>query len=102
MQKFNDTSPNIRLLKVLRAMIERPFGYTKQDWAYEYNVHKDTIKKDIDDIRNAGFEVNYDSKYRYGIGQDKVLEHLKELLFFSENEQDFLLSALDKMNTADK
>jgi predicted DNA-binding transcriptional regulator YafY len=102
MQKFNDTSPNIRLLKILRAMIERPFGYTKQDWAYEYNVHKDTIKKDIDDIRNAGFEVNHDKKYRYGIGQDKVLEHLKELLFFSENEQDFLLSALDRMNTADK
>ena len=102
MQKFNETSPNIRLLRILRAMIERPYGNTKQDWADLYNVHKDTIKTDLEDIRNAGFEVKYDKQYRYAIEQDKALEHLKELLFFSENEQDFLLNALEKMSQTDK
>ncbi len=83
-------------------MTERPFSHTKQYWADEYNVHKDTIKEDIEEIRNAGFEVIHDKKYRYGISQDRAYEHLRELLFFSEKEQDFVLHALTKMNHGDK
>jgi predicted DNA-binding transcriptional regulator YafY len=102
MQKFNDISPKNRLLKVLIALTESPNRYTKVDLATQYNVHKDTIKEDIEDIRNAGFQVTHDKQYRYAIVQDKVYEHLKELLFFSENEQGFILDVLEKTNHADK
>ncbi len=102
MQKFKDTRSGVRLIKVLLALIENPYGYTKQQLADLYNVHADTIKQDIEDIRDAGFEVKPDKKYRYGILKNKFYEHLEELLFFTEKEQNFMLEALGKMNHADK
>lgn len=102
MQKMHDNSSRKRLLKILISLIERPFCHTVQHWADEYNVHKDTIREDFDELRNAGFDMKFDKQYRYGITYNKAYEQLREMLFFTENEQDFLLEALNKMSHADK
>ena len=88
-------SSGVRLLRILRAIVERPYCYTKKHWANQYQVSGDTVKRDFDVMRNAGFELDIDSKYRYALQADKPYESLKELLLFSEAEAAFLEKLLD-------
>lgn len=94
MNKFNDNSPKYRLLAILKLLIESPYQYTKRTLATKYNVDSDTIKKDFDELRDADFDVQYDEKYRYAIVPNKQLEHLEEMLFFTESEKEILVEAL--------
>lgn len=94
MNKFNDNSPKYRLLAILKILIESPYQYTKKTLATKYNVEADTIKKDFEELRDADFDVQYDEKYRYAIVPNKQLEHLEEMLFFTESEKDILVEAL--------
>ena len=96
MNKFNDNSPKYRLLAILKALLELPYFYTRKMLATRYNVSPDTIKKDFEELRDADFNVKIDGKYRYAIVPNKSLEHLEDVLFFSESEKDFLLEALIK------
>lgn len=48
MPKDTEYGTNIRLLRVMRALIERPFFYTKKRLATEYAVHADTIGNDFE------------------------------------------------------
>ena len=88
MNKFNDNSPKYRLLAILKLLIESPYQYTKKTLATKYNVDPDTIKKDFDELRDADFNVDYDNKYRYAIAPNKPLEHLEDMLFFTETEKE--------------
>ncbi len=94
MNKFHDLSPKTRLLKILLLIIESPFGYTKKQLAQKYDVHEDTIKNDFEEIRNAGFTLEIDDKYRYGLGNDKALDTLKEMMYVSEEDQNLMVQAL--------
>jgi predicted DNA-binding transcriptional regulator YafY len=99
MSNFKEHAPKTRLLLILRAIIERPYGYTRQQLADAYSVHRDTIKTYFEEIKNAGFELDHDDKHRYALLSDKAYEHLRELLFFSENEQQVLLEALHNVKS---
>ncbi|NBC09613.1 MAG: WYL domain-containing protein [Bacteroidetes bacterium] len=87
-----------RLLRVLIAIQEQPYRYTKRELAELYGVDPDTIKHDIESMRNAGFQVKPDQKHRYGFAADKPFEDLKALLQLEEAEQLLLLRALGQVD----
>ncbi len=102
MNVFHDNSPKYRLLAILKDLLERPYHYTRKMLATKYNVDKDTIKKDFNELRDADFLVKPDEKHRYAIVPNKSLEYLEDVLFFTEAEKDLLIDALTKTNAADK
>ncbi len=102
MNVFHDNSPKNRLLGILKNLLEQPHHYTIKTLAAKYNVSTSTIKKDFDELKSAWFTLDYDNEYRYFLVSDKSLEHLEDVLFFTEAEKEFLLEALTKANAADK
>ena len=94
MNKFGDHSPKSRLLRILLLLIERPFGYTKKQLATKYDVHEDTVKKDFEEMRNAGFTIDRDAKHRYGLGNDKAFEYLRDMLYITTDDEMILQNAL--------
>lgn len=93
-------STRTRLVRIIRALIERPKGYTLRELAERYIVSADTIKGDIEAIRNGGFVVEYDEQYRYFFQTDKPYRQLKDLLHFSEEDQAALYQAIDNLGIA--
>lgn len=89
----------VRLLRIMRAIIERPYGYTKQQFAREYNMHEDTIKGDFKAFVSAGFEMDWDEKRRYAFKVDRPLKKIGELLYFSEEERALLYDAIHNLRT---
>jgi predicted DNA-binding transcriptional regulator YafY len=87
----------VRLLRVMQAIMEQPYRYTKKGLAELYGVHEDTIKQDFDAFRTAGFELDYDTRYRYGFKVDKPYEELKSLFQLSETNQLGLLKAVSEL-----
>lgn len=87
----------LRLLRILRALIEHPYGYTKRQLADRYDVSPDTIKGDFTAFRNAGFVVDYDEQYRYALQENKAYRQLRDLLHFNEEEQFMLAAAIDQI-----
>jgi predicted DNA-binding transcriptional regulator YafY len=97
MNKFGEHSPKVRLLLVVRAILDRPFAHTRQSLADEFGVHKDTIKRDLEGIVNAGFVLDLDDRYRYAFAADQPLKQLKDLLHFSAEDQALLDQAIDQV-----
>ena len=97
MPKDNEYGTKVRLLRIMRTLIARPFGYTKQQLAAQYNVHPDTIAGDFAAFRNAGFEMDSDPKGRYAFVVDKPMKKAQELLYFSEEERVLLHHAIDSI-----
>ncbi len=85
-----------RTLEILKDLLESPFQYTKADWVRRFNCSKSSIKEDITELRNVGFEVETDRLHRHGIIPNKVSESLKKTLYFTESEFDTLKEQLDK------
>lgn len=97
-----DQTTKVRLLSVQRALLERPFGYTKRQLADRCGVHVDTIKTDFEAFRTAGFEVECDPKsYCYGFIADKPYRELEDLLHFTDKDQSLLLQAIEKLGPHD-
>ncbi|MFN8356382.1 MAG: WYL domain-containing protein [Spirosomataceae bacterium] len=96
MNKFHDNSPKNRLLLMLKALLEQPYHYTRKQLALQYDTSPDTIKKDMEELRNADFNVVYDEKYRYAIVPNRSSEKLEEVLFFTESDKELLAEALHK------
>ncbi len=91
-----------RLLRVMRAIMEQPFRYTKKELAELYGVHEDTIKQDFEAFRTAGFDLEYDrGTYRYGFKVDKPFEELKSLFQLEEADLLRLLRAFDQLALGD-
>lgn len=91
-----------RTVKVLRALVERPYGYTRRQLAERYNVSSDTIKGDFDAITTAGFVLDRDKNHRYGLAEDKPYQELRSLLHFSEEDQLLLMQAIDQISPHSK
>lgn len=96
MNRQLDIPTRHRAIKVLKDLIEYPYHYTIQDLANQNDVSKDTIRDDIEGIRNAGFETEYDKNYRYAVIYSKPLEYIKDMLFLSEIEYHQIREALKK------
>lgn len=97
--KDSEYSTRTRLIRILKAILERPYGYTKQQLAELYGVSRDTITGDFSAIVSAGFLLKADDRHRYGFVQDKPLRQLKDLLHFSEEDQALLYQAIDSLPT---
>lgn len=102
MNVFHDNSPKYRLLGVLKDLLEQPYHYTRKVLATKYGVSPDAIKNDFEELRDADFLVKWDAQYRYAIAPNKSSEYLKDVLFFTEPEKDFLLEALTQANATDQ
>lgn len=94
MPKEKEHQARERALRVLKLIVESPFFYTVSRLAKKFQIAESQIKRDLKSIREAGFEVTYDERYRYGCVADKPLEHLKSILVFSEREETQLTEAL--------
>lgn len=95
--KEAEYGPRTRLMRIMRALIERPYGYTKNELADLYGVHRDTITGDFQAFENAGFMLRSDEKHRYAFVVDKPFQQLKDLLHFSEEDQTLLHQAIDSL-----
>jgi predicted DNA-binding transcriptional regulator YafY len=91
-----------RSLKILFAIVESPFFYTKERFSKIYGVSKDAISDDFDAFRAAGFDLAFDKHYRYALSAEKKYDNLRELLVFSKKEEDILTAALQKLGANDK
>lgn len=95
--KPHEYGTKTRLIRIFRAIQEQPYRYTKSELAEKYDVSKDTVKGDIEAIRNAGYELEYDEAFRYGFAADKPFENLKALLQLEDADQLRLLKALEEL-----
>lgn len=102
MEKPKDDTPKFRTLRVLRMIIERPHGYTAQQLCDRCGIKQKALRSYFTELKNAGFQVEYDENYRYYIENHHEYENLKDLLFFSEKDQNFILDALAKTAADDK
>lgn len=100
MPKDNEYGTKIRLLRVMRALIDRPNSYTKHQLADQYGVHVDTISGDIESLRNAGFGLEPDAKGRWAFVVDKPIKKVQDLLYFSEEERVMLHQAIDSLHAS--
>lgn len=87
-----------RLLRILLALAETPFGYTRKELAVRYGVDRDTIKNDFNTLKNVGFLLEKDEQHRYRLVLDKPYKKLKELLHFTEEDQQLLEQAIDQIS----
>lgn len=85
-----------RLLRIIRMILEYPYGYNKQQISTLCNVSIDTVERDLVAIENAGFTIYKDDKRQYAFAGEKPLEQLKELIYFTEEEQNLLQLVVDR------
>jgi predicted DNA-binding transcriptional regulator YafY len=97
-QSEHEHGHKLRLLLVLRALVDSPNRYTKKDLATKFGVHKDTITNYFKDFESAGFAIEKDGKYRYCFQTDATYSALQQLLHFSEEDQAYLIEALQKLD----
>lgn len=76
----------VRLLKLLLAIMEQPFRYTKKQLATRFGVNESLIKADFNALRDAGFVIEFDATYRYAFVEEKPMKELRDLLHFSEED----------------
>ena len=86
-----------RSLRILFAIVENPYFYTIKRLAERYEVDKSTIKQDFEAFKTAGFDLDYDERYRYALSAEKKYENLKSVLIFSQKEEDILNEALRQL-----
>jgi predicted DNA-binding transcriptional regulator YafY len=100
MPKDTEFGTKVRLLRILRALIENPNQYTRNALAERYETHPDTISNDFDAFKTAGFAMGHDARYRYYFLKDKVLKKASELLYFSDEERALLHEAIDTLRVS--
>lgn len=89
-----------RSLKILFAIVEKPFFYTIKRLAEKYEVDESTIKRDFEAFKTAGFDIDYDERYRYALSAEKKYDNLKSILVFNTKEEELLNEALRQLGTS--
>jgi predicted DNA-binding transcriptional regulator YafY len=90
-----EASTKETLLRLLRIYMEQPFVYTRKELSQKLGIDIQTVTSHNDALTIMDFEVIFDSKtFRYGLKDDKVYDQLKNLLHFTETEQEFLSKAI--------
>lgn len=84
-----------RIGALIMLLVGQPFRYTKKELAQRFAVSLLTIDRDFKALEVIGLKAIYNKPhYRYGFEQDKAYDQLKNLLHFTEAEQEFLLEAI--------
>jgi len=91
-----------RLLKMMLKILDQPNRYTKKELAERYGVKPETITTDIKAFRDAGLSIIHDDNYRYEFRLEKPFTKLRELLYFSEDDQHLLGAAIDYLQPHSK
>jgi predicted DNA-binding transcriptional regulator YafY len=91
-----------RFGRLILLLVQQPFRYKKKEIANLLNVTISTIDRDLVALTNIGLNTTYNEKYRYGFVQDKAYDQLKNLLHFTEEEQAFLVEAINHYNQSDE
>ena len=86
-----------RALRILFAIVEKPYFYTIKRLAEKYEVDESSIKRDFDAFRTAGFDLDHDERFRYALSAEKKYENLKSVLIFSRKEEELLNEALRQL-----
>ena len=94
----HDLGTRLRILKMLVALLDRPHGLTKRQLAGQFDVSEDTIKRDVIAIRNAGFILEQDDRYRYHFRINQPYRQLRDLLHFGPEDQELLYAAIDQID----
>ncbi|MEM9723731.1 MAG: WYL domain-containing transcriptional regulator [Bacteroidota bacterium] len=102
MGKEHEDRTKVRILRVMMALLDRPFGYTKRDLSEMTGYSPDTIKHDFDCFRNVGLVLKRDDKHRYAFQESQPYKQLKNLLHFSEDDQYLLEQAIDQVSAHSK
>ncbi len=89
-----DTATRLRALLVFKALVENPFHYSIKDFSQLYNVSKDAIRTDLEEIKNAGFDVAFDRKFRYALVDNATTKHLQDILYLNEAEKELIRASL--------
>lgn len=97
MPKEAEFGPRARILRLLRAILDQPNRYTRQELADKFGVSVDTIRDDFEILANADFVLAPDERHRYAFVTEKPLRQLKDLLHFSEEDQAALYQAIDNL-----
>ena len=92
----------VRALRILFTIVSSPYTYTRKRLAEMYEVDESQVKRDFEAFKSAGFELDYDERYRYALVAEKKYDNLKSLLIFSAKEEDILTEALRMLGTNDK
>ena len=88
-----------RALRILFSIVERPYFYTIKRLAERYEVDDSTIRKDFDAFKSAGFDIDFDERYRYALSAEKKYENLKSVLIFNTKEEELLNEALRQLGS---
>ncbi len=98
MVKINqDLGGKLRVLLIQRTLLNSRNGKTINELTQRFGVSKDSIRRDLKILSNAGFIVDIDKKYRYHFKKEEEYKQLKDLLHFSEEEQIILHKAIDSI-----
>ncbi len=87
----------IRLLKVMLAILEQPGRYTKKELAEKMGSTDNNIRNDLDALSDVGLSLEYDRNYRYKFKEQKPIEKLNDLLYFTEDDQELLRDTIDHL-----
>ena len=91
-----------RSLKILFTIVESQFTYTIKRLAERYEVDESTIRRDFEAFKAAGFDIEPDERFRYGLSAEKKYESLKSLLVFTPKEEETLTDALRNLQSQGK
>ncbi|MFT5886715.1 MAG: putative DNA-binding transcriptional regulator YafY [Arcticibacterium sp.] len=76
----HNISSKKRVLSILRTLVKNPGFYTKRKLAEIHATSLDTITRDFEEIRNAGFDLRSDSNHRYFFTAEKATDLIKGLM----------------------
>ena len=99
MRRESEYRMKVRLLRVMRAILEQPYVYTTKQLSKIYNVDRTTISRDLKAIINAGFVMDKDGKHRHAFVEDGPYKELNSLLHFTDEEQFLLEQAIDQISS---
>ena len=91
-----------RSLKILFTIVESPYTYTIKRLAECYDVDSSTIRRDFEAFQGAGFDIDHDERFRYGLSAEKKYDSLKSLLVFTPKEEEILTDALRSLTEQGK
>ncbi len=105
MAQENEYGTKSRLLRIMMAILDAPRMYTADRLRAIYTPNSkssSTIRRAINDINNAGFLIDSDEKDRYFFVESKPFKKLKDLLHFSEEDQQLLYRVIDEIDISQK
>ncbi len=88
--------PRERVIQLLLRILAHPYRFTRRDLAQYFGVSQDTIKEDLQAIRQAGLSIEHphDRQYRLAVLPDRTFKELNWLQPLSDEDKARIEQAL--------